>query len=596
MKIATLLFTYHRSYHTEQVISSLKKNTVLPQKLLIFQDGLKQGGDVSEWKKVNSLIHSIDWCDKEVIVSEYNKGLDASILAGIDYAFQEYDAVIVLEDDCVTAPNFMRFMTQCLEKYRNEDKVHSVSGYIWPLGFAKKDADILFCGRFSSWGWGTWKNRWDSYEKDYTVLREIKHSPELSRELALWGMDLEQMLIRNAKGEDDVWDVHWALNAIHSGRICINPYQSLIQNIGCDGTGIHSGETDRFQVVLSEEVKEKFELPDEVAVLENTKEIFTKLYGSYTAVEKATGIKENVLIYGLGKFFFQNEKEINEKYYIKAFIDKNHKGWFAGRKIIQTNEIEQYEYDKIIIMVWDIGECLNIAKELLNRKVSCEKLVLGHNYYGNYRKKIKKITVLPDGRLSISIGGISVKICSKKEFNNTYDVLVKQMYQYYMNNEKKDIVYDIGINIGETVLYFLNSDKVEKIYAYEPFHEIYPVAVDNLQKCLYNPEKIEILQYGIEGKAYEKYQTAEQLMPIMQRHWDCNMILKVNCESEEYDIIEELSEKGILDRFSVIMAVEHDNRKDSILRYLKNAGFSYRCNMIRENVNFIYAYHTKNAY
>lgn len=592
MKIATLLFTYHRSYHTEQVICSLKKNTVLPQKLMIFQDGLKRGEDVYEWEKVSKLIHSIDWCNKEIIVSEYNQGLDASILAGIDYAFQEYDAVIVLEDDCVTAPNFMRFMTQCLEKYRNEDKVHSVSGYIWPLGFAGEDADILFCGRFSSWGWGTWKNRWDSYEKDYTVLREIKHSPELSRELALWGMDLEQMLIRNARGEDDVWDVHWALNAIHSGRICINPYQSLIQNIGCDGTGIHSGQTDRFQVVISEAVKEKFELPDEVTVLENTKEVFTKLYGSYTAIEKDAGLKENILIYGLGKFFFQNEKEINEKYHIKAFIDKKQKGWFAGRKIIQTNEIEQYEYDKIIIMVWNIKECLNIAKELASWGISCEKLVLGHNLYGNYRKYIEKITVLPDGNLSVSIGGFSVKVYSKEEFHNVYEVLVNQMYHYFLNNGKRNIVFDIGINIGETVLYFLNFEKVEKIYAYEPFHEIYPVAVDNLQKYLHNTQKIEILQYGIEGKAYEKYQTAEQLMPIMQKHCDCNMILKVNCESEEYDIIEELSEKGILHKFSIIMVVEHDNRKDSILHCLKDAGFSYRYNMIREDVSFIYANHT----
>ena len=85
-------------------------------------------------------------------------------------------------------------------------------------------------------------------------------------------------------------------------------------------------------------------------------------------------------------------------------------------------------------------------------------------------------------------------------------------------------------------------------------------------------------------------------MPIMQKHCDCNMILKVNCESEEHDIIKELSEKGILDKFSVIMAIGHDNRKDSILQYLDYAGFSYRCNMIREDMSFIYAYHTKNAY
>ena len=579
MKIATLLFTYHRSYHTDQVISSLRQNTVLPQKVLIFQDGLKKGGDIREWEKVNSLIHSIDWCDKEIIVSEYNKGLDASILFGIDYAFREYDAVIVLEDDCITAPNFMRFMTQCLEKYQDIDKIHSVSGYVWPLGFAKGDTDILFCGRFSSWGWGTWKNRWDTFKKDYAVLREIKYSPELSRELALWGMDLEQMLIRNAKGEDDVWDVHWALNAIQSEKVCINPYQSLIQNIGCDGTGIHSGQTDRFQVDLSKDVKEKFDLPDEVTVLEDTKEVFAKLYGSYTAVDKETGLKENVLIYGLGNFFFQNEKVINEQYHIKAFIDKKQKGWFAGRKIIQVNEIDQYQYDKIVIIVWDIKECINIAKGLINQNVNCDKLVVGHNLFGNYSQYIDEIIVLPDGTLSVTIDGFSVKVCSKEEFYTTYEVLINQKYHYFLNNGKKDIVFDIGINIGETVLYFLNCKKAEKIYAYEPFHEIYPTAMDNLQKYLCNSEKIEILQCS-----------TEQFLPIMQRHSDCNMILKVNCEGKEHDIIVELSKEGILDKFSVIMVVWHHNGSDSILQYLKKSGFSYRYDMAKEDVRFIYAY------
>lgn len=48
MKTAMLLFTYNRSYHTEQVINSLKYNTVLSQKLFVFQDGLSYGEDTSE--------------------------------------------------------------------------------------------------------------------------------------------------------------------------------------------------------------------------------------------------------------------------------------------------------------------------------------------------------------------------------------------------------------------------------------------------------------------------------------------------------------------------------------------------------------------
>lgn len=97
MKIATLLFTYHRSYHTGEVLNALRKNTVLPQKLFVFQDGLKSNEDDREWKQVHKLINEIDWCDTEIIVSDMNRGLAVSIVSGINYVFKEYDAIIVLE-------------------------------------------------------------------------------------------------------------------------------------------------------------------------------------------------------------------------------------------------------------------------------------------------------------------------------------------------------------------------------------------------------------------------------------------------------------------------------------------------------------------
>lgn len=42
MRIATLLYTYNKSYHTEQVIQGLKSSMVMIQKLFVFQDGLKE--------------------------------------------------------------------------------------------------------------------------------------------------------------------------------------------------------------------------------------------------------------------------------------------------------------------------------------------------------------------------------------------------------------------------------------------------------------------------------------------------------------------------------------------------------------------------
>ena len=101
MKIATILFTYNRSWHTDKVLKALCQNYVLPEKLFIFQDGIKRKEHEKEWKKVNLLINNVDFCPVEIIVSKENKGLAKSILSGIKYVFQNYDSIIVLEDDCV---------------------------------------------------------------------------------------------------------------------------------------------------------------------------------------------------------------------------------------------------------------------------------------------------------------------------------------------------------------------------------------------------------------------------------------------------------------------------------------------------------------
>ena len=113
MKTAIAIFVYDRSYHASKVLEALKDNTILPEKLFIFQDGMKTETDQCEWKKVNSLITDIDWCEKEIIVSEYNKGLACSIVSGVSYVLKNYEAIIVLEDDCVPMQNFVGFMLQC---------------------------------------------------------------------------------------------------------------------------------------------------------------------------------------------------------------------------------------------------------------------------------------------------------------------------------------------------------------------------------------------------------------------------------------------------------------------------------------------------
>lgn len=76
----------------------------------------------------------------------------------------------------------------------------------------------------------------------------------------------------------------------------------------------------------------------------------------------------------------------------------------------------------------------------------------------------------------------------------------------------------------------------------------------------------------------------------MQKHSDCNMILKMNCEGEEYSIIKRLAEEKLLGQFTVVMLEWHYKGKESITRYLEETGFTYWCNDKNDQMGLIYAY------
>lgn len=133
MKIGTILFTYNRSYHTQKVLEALSRNYVMPSMLYIFQDGLKKEEHRSEWEKVNEIIKQVDFCPVTLRISEKSKGCAQSIVSGIHEVLEQNDAVIVLEDDCVPAPNFMMYMLQGLEKYKEDKRVYEIGAGSWPV-------------------------------------------------------------------------------------------------------------------------------------------------------------------------------------------------------------------------------------------------------------------------------------------------------------------------------------------------------------------------------------------------------------------------------------------------------------------------------
>ena len=128
-----VLFTYNRPYHTAKTLVALKNNHLSEQtELIIYSDAARNGQDQAGVEKVRTLLQSQSgFASITIHEQEQNRGLAESIITGVTKAVNEYGRVFVLEDDIVTAPGFLRYMNNALERYEQDEKVMHISSYIY---------------------------------------------------------------------------------------------------------------------------------------------------------------------------------------------------------------------------------------------------------------------------------------------------------------------------------------------------------------------------------------------------------------------------------------------------------------------------------
>ncbi len=182
-----ILFVYNRPSHTLRTLEALALNELAKESILyIFSDGIKDNADSNSIQKINEtreIIKSKQWC-KEVIIIErqQNFGLAKSVIEGVTEIINKFQKVIVLEDDLVTSPYFLKFMNETLHKYEKEDSVACISAYIYPIDNLP---ELFFIKGADCWGWATWKRAWDLFEPDGSKLLNIIESKKLTSEFDL---------------------------------------------------------------------------------------------------------------------------------------------------------------------------------------------------------------------------------------------------------------------------------------------------------------------------------------------------------------------------------------------------------------------------
>ncbi|MDD3050795.1 MAG: glycosyltransferase [Candidatus Cloacimonetes bacterium] len=240
-----VLFVYNRPWHTRQTIEALQKNELASEsELFIYSDGAKIEKDVVKVSEVRDLIKTISGFKSiKIIERDRNWGLADSIINGVTEIINRYGKIIVLEDDIVTSPYFLKFMNDALEFYKDEKKVWHISGWNYPI--KTDDLDDVFLWRvMNCWGWGTWANRWVKFEKNVDkVLDSFTKEDVALFDLSNSGVFWKQVLL-NKKGKLNTWAIFWYATIFINRGLCANPTISYVSNIGLDGSGMNCAEAD----------------------------------------------------------------------------------------------------------------------------------------------------------------------------------------------------------------------------------------------------------------------------------------------------------------------------------------------------------------
>ena len=248
MPVPVALFVFNRPRHTRATLEALARNTLASQtELHIFSDGARGPSDHEAVSEVRQIAENVPgFASVRIVERAVNVGLANSVIAGVSELLALHHTVIVLEDDLVSTPQFLAYMNAALEHYRGDPRVFSVTGFVYPPEQIKVPPDYLydtFPGyRCSSWGWGTWGDRWRRVRWDMDYFDSFSKDVAAQQEFNRGGQDMSVLLRLQYEKKVDSWAIRFCYAHYTNNMRCIYPVKSLIRNIGLDDSGTHSSD------------------------------------------------------------------------------------------------------------------------------------------------------------------------------------------------------------------------------------------------------------------------------------------------------------------------------------------------------------------
>lgn len=239
-----LFIIFNRPAVTRQVFDRIRQ--AQPPRLYVAADGPRAGhGEERACEETRAIVKEVDWeCEVKTLFREENVGCGLGPKTAIDWFFEQEEAGIILEDDCLPSPSFFPYCAALLEKYRHDTRIMHIGGSNFQYGYVPDPDYSYYYSYFShEWGWATWRRAWRLYDYQIATYPEIKRKGYLDSYFSNY-LEKKYRLSKTDKtyaGKDvNWWDYQWDYTKFINHGLSIIPNQNLVTNIGFGEDATHT--------------------------------------------------------------------------------------------------------------------------------------------------------------------------------------------------------------------------------------------------------------------------------------------------------------------------------------------------------------------
>ena len=246
MNVPVLLLIFNRPDTTQKVFNSIR--TAQPKQLFVSADGPRsqKAGEAEKCAITRQVIAQVDWdCEVKTLFRKKNLGCRPAVSGGINWFFEQVEAGIILEDDCVPDLSFFKFCEVLLEKYKDNEAVMQIGGSnLIAEKFTTTSFDYIFSKFVPIWGWATWRRAWQKMDIDLSNFKEFKEKGTVKD--FVYSKPAQRYMLEKFEDthykRNSSWAYAWFYSVLQNDGYSIIPTKNLIHNIGFGEDATHTAK------------------------------------------------------------------------------------------------------------------------------------------------------------------------------------------------------------------------------------------------------------------------------------------------------------------------------------------------------------------